>query len=895
MTATTRNLTIPKAIDQDIHVNYNAMLKEAIGAIGEMAGENWTNYNPSDPGITILEFMCYGLLDLGYKSDFPMKDLLSDKEDEIRTKNRLYTARQILFSNPVTLIDFRKVLIDRVEEIKNVWIEKKISNHGFNGTYEVCFELIDSLKSEWLNINYNSQIIDQVSDEQNTRKEFRLQIQEIIDGISGLLYQHRNLGSIFFKPTALVPLRLGLEGAFYLTKSSDIEKSVASIYYTLNNYLSRFIEFHTYNQLKKEGQTVGEIMEGPKLSNGFIKDADLLPRLKVVDTSAMRTLLVEINSISSVFSFAINIPGNSQKTGKINIPASKSPFFDHTLASELLSDNSSSFELYHGEQRITHIDQAKVNAHYQSLTQKQAVSNFGFKEDLGPTMPKGQYRDIRQFHSLQSLFPELYGLQTTHSLEGLSRERRAQIKQLKAYVMLFEQVIADHQAQMYNLGNLLSFESGVRVTKPLCQTYFTQGLYDSPGAEMILKAFDLYKNESNYLSEYPSTNWKNFKADRNNLYEDRLAQGKVPQKVNIKRKDTMLSHVYARLGQDYDLEPLLELNPKYGDYNLARVENISALLKSFSIYGGNLNRSYFLPEHLKKRHRRVKDGIGRHDMFSGLEYKFGLLFQLNHYYRGIIDVMSRWLEHEDPNVEVDCIFEKPGGKEPGWDIPQRYLLVRYYGTEILKLPDPNKQAQHELIKAYLEPLHLLMKQTKGFVMTDNSLIVDNLQNEHWRIIKNKEEVPLKKKGEGGEEPHVNLRQAQRVLDSQQEAWKDDIVNLESALATEGANCTGQKISSGSSEFMGAVSIFLPAWVCRLTESDFQNTFISRFAKEGPIQLSYELTMLNKADLTDLLAMRKRWLIGNYQLQQGKPMTSDAIMATKNLASFIINHKADLRK
>lgn len=885
MTVTAKHMTIPKTIDQDVHVNYDAMLKEAIGSIGEMAGDNWTNYNPSDPGITILEFMCYGLLDLGYKSSFSMKDLLSDKEDKIKTRNRLYTTRQILFSNPLTNNDFRKFLIDRVEEVKNVWIEKNQSNSGFDGTYEVSFELTDELKSEWLTINNNNYVIEKDSNEEAVKAAFKERIKEIIDGISGLLYQHRNLGTIYFRPTVLVPMSLWLEGTFYLTKSSDLEKSVARIYFTLNNYLSRFIEFHTYDQMKKDGSTVGEIMEGPKLSYGFIKDKDLLPRLTTMDTTAMKTLLVEVNSISSVFGFAVDLQGAEKKTGKIKIPNNTSPFFDYTKAAELLSDKSNPFELYHGEQRISHIDQSKVNAYYQSLTQKQAVSNFGFKENLGPQMPEGKFRNVRQFQSLQQLFPALYGLQTTHNLDGLSRERRAQIKQLKAYVMLFEQIIADHQAQMAGFDNLLSFNSGVKAAKPLCQTYFSQGLYDSPGAELILRAYDLYKNESHYLSEYPDTNWKTFKADQSNLYEDRLAKTKVPQKENIKRKNKMLSHVYARLGQDYDLEPLLELNPKYGDYNLARVENISAMLKNFSLYGGNLSRSYFLPEHLIRRHRKIKGEKGRNDLFTGIEYKFGLLLQLNHYYKGIIDVMSRWIENQDPNVEVDTVFLNQEKEESGWDYPSRYLLVRYYGNEILKLPDPNRAEPVGLIREYLEPLRLLSGQTKGFILIDNSLLVDNLQNDNWTIIKDGKPVPLKKKGNGNEITTVNLRQTQRVVESQSSAWANEKVSI--------VNSGG--ISSDISEFNGTVSLYLPQWVSRLAESDFQSTFLTQFAKEGPVQLVYQLNMLDKADLMNLLSLRKSWLAGNHSLQQGKEMPEESLSATREIASFIINHPTDLKK
>ena len=36
----------------------------------KFSGEKWTDYNYHDPGITLLEQICYAITDLGYKSNF---------------------------------------------------------------------------------------------------------------------------------------------------------------------------------------------------------------------------------------------------------------------------------------------------------------------------------------------------------------------------------------------------------------------------------------------------------------------------------------------------------------------------------------------------------------------------------------------------------------------------------------------------------------------------------------------------------------------------------------------------------------------------------------------------------------------------------------------------------
>jgi hypothetical protein len=886
MSVEVNHMTMPKEVKKDAHVNYDAMFREAIEAIGEMAGENWTNYNPSDPGVTILEYLCYGLLDLGYKSSFPMKDLLTDKEEEVKTRNRFYTSRQILFSNPLTSKDFRKVLVDRVEEIKNVWLEKSNTQHGFSGTYEVFFELSDSLKTEFLSV-YNESL---PGPKQQLREEFQEQLLVIINGINAILHQHRNLGTIFYRPTLLAPLKAEVQGSFYLSKEADVEKTIAKIFFTLNNYSSRFIHFKTYGQLKKDGLSVGDIMEGPRLSNGFINDSDLQPRKSVIDTTTLKSQLVAVSGINSVFSFGVEMPNSENTTGKIKIPRLTSPFFDYTNAAQLLTDKESLFQIYHGEQRIFNVDQAKVNAYYQSYTQRKAVSSYSFKEELGPQIPTGKFRNVEKFYSLQELFPSLYGLQTTRNLDGLSKERRGQIKQLKAYVMLFEQIIADHQSQLAHLGELLSFNSGVKVAKPLCNTYYAQGLYDSPGAELILKAFDVYKNRNSYLDQYPSTNWNEFKADPFNLYEDRLAKSKASEKVNIRRKNQMLSHVLARYGQQYNLESLLELNPRYGNYKLARVENISALLKNFALYGGNLSRSYFLPEHLKKRKRTSKLKAIRTDLFSGLEYKMGLLFQLNNYYKGIIDVVSRGLAENDPNLQTDEFFGPAPNTTPEEPLSIRFLQVSYYDEEILKLPNPTNESPETLIASYLTALRKWVHETKGFVLIDNSLIVDNLQAEQWQILRNSQPVLLRRKGSKQSPQSVNLRQAQRVVEQYANDWSNDSLELNCHWQ---ANENTESVSSGQSLFNGHVSLFLPKWVCRVAQPDFLQTFLTQIAKEGPLQLVYNLSLIDQPAMNELLGLKKTWLGGNYEIQQGKNMSEEAIEATRLLAQFILHQPIHL--
>ena len=102
------------------------MLKEGISLIQKFSGNKWTDFNYHDPGITLLEQICYALTDLGYRSSFNLEDILLINKDnfDLENENLLIPLNKILSSQPLTLIDYRKFILQRIDNVKNVWIEK---------------------------------------------------------------------------------------------------------------------------------------------------------------------------------------------------------------------------------------------------------------------------------------------------------------------------------------------------------------------------------------------------------------------------------------------------------------------------------------------------------------------------------------------------------------------------------------------------------------------------------------------------------------------------------------------------------------------------------------------------------------------------------------------------
>ena len=92
--------------------DYAILRSEGLKYIEELGSDLWTDYNEHDPGITILEALCYAITELGYRADLPMKDLLTEENGQIAASQALFTPRKILTQAPLNINDYRKLLID---------------------------------------------------------------------------------------------------------------------------------------------------------------------------------------------------------------------------------------------------------------------------------------------------------------------------------------------------------------------------------------------------------------------------------------------------------------------------------------------------------------------------------------------------------------------------------------------------------------------------------------------------------------------------------------------------------------------------------------------------------------------------------------------------------------
>jgi hypothetical protein len=80
---------------------------------------------------------------------------------------------------------------------------------------------------------------------------------------------------------------------------------------------------------------------------------------------------------------------------------------------------------------------------------------------------------VGRYYSIQHQFPAAYGIGATGLAARAPARRQAQARQLKAYLLFFDQLLADYFAQLAHVRDLFAFDGAGQ------QTYFT-GVIDDP-------------------------------------------------------------------------------------------------------------------------------------------------------------------------------------------------------------------------------------------------------------------------------------------------------------------------------------------------------------------------------------------------------------------------------
>jgi hypothetical protein len=954
--------TIPKERKLSPDQDFQWLRKEGLNYIESLGSDLWTDYNVHDPGITILEALCYAITELGYRADFPIKDLLTEADGKIGNTQAFYTAKNILTCNALTINDYRKLLVDIVG-IHNAWLyagdmikqaggketpvnevplfadckndelTAKKTDHPLylSGLYRVLLDLDNDDQFGDLNkgdieifnpvssgatpkfkagdISFTIELpywnevpadfVAAASKEEHITnieiaqedakwkctvttdtglpsltftitinlkpKDRKIELADLQDFFSPkytarifaqyllkiekiksilllakkTLHESRNLCEDFLKIETVQDEEVAICCDIDVRPDTDMEQVQAQVFYLIENYLNPSVNFYLLKELISKGIAVDEIFQGPKLNHGFIdtKELEGTNLREVIYTSDIINLLMDVPGVLSVRNFMLTkydkngdvIKGQSGLKWCMHIAPQHKPVLSINRSKIIFYKNNFPFLATYAEIR----DTLKL-----LRAGKERPKLKGQQDDL--LLPSGQYHVLEDYYSIQNDFPQTYGISAPGLPLSATPLRKAQAKQLKAYLLFFDQVLADFFSQLSNAKRLLSLED-------IRQTYFSQFLETIPHIDPVYKkdAADNAILKTVYTgqdSTVASTNkaWKKLVEDEIKFEE---------------RRNLFLDHLLARFAEGFNEYVLMMYTINYKDRTAASltseklIQNKIGFLKEYPVisYERGKGFNYFpLDENDKIDEIKLWDT----DNVSGLEKRTSKLAGIKNYYRRFLSCIK--------DIDITAIQETV--VENGMELVKTYytFTVKNKNGDVL-LPNEKFESSGEIAKVVAELVNLL---------NDKANYLYDATSKKIEVINSASKVVAV-----SSTTYNTKADADKIIRQFEKEFSEDCPDAEGMMLIEHILLRPRKDDFNlmtvcldkDCEFCGEedpysfrASVFLPYWP-EAFSMNFRNYFEQMIRTESPAHVMLKVCWLNNAQMRDLEITYKSWI------------------------------------
>ena len=542
-------------------LDYEYLREEGIKFIKQLAGSVWTDFNEHDPGVTILEQLCFALTDLSYRTDFDIHNYFYNQHQE----SFLWTKDTELFScAAVSINDYRKIIVDAIPELNNIWIFPLTEKHSAKGLYKIILDTEFGMSKEKANA-----IIDEVRDTYLKNRNFCEDIEEIV---------------------IAKEVKILIHASIEINEKKDAESILAEIYHRLDFFLNPEIEFYSYED---SAEYNNEEVNGPLLKNGFVKDENLNTKLSNIIISDLMKIILQIEGVVQVKDIYVQLDDKIFEN-KIEI--------GQTELLKLLVDPETI--CFYNESRKYHkLDKSLANQKIRQLNGLKKRTSV-VQKDIITSQRYEEVIELEKYFSVQNDFPLIYGIGEYGIAPDSTDKRKAQAKQLKGYLLLFDQIMANYLSQLAHIKDLYSVNTELR------QTYFYQSLETViPNIKPLLET-NIHDSKNGF---------SHYKLNLSKLSENRNQY--------IDRRNRFLDYMLAIRGEEYDQYPLSHFNYYYekNEHEEFLINNKTDLLKQLPYFSRHRGKAFNYKEQNKiDKESNIEKRIS---LLLGIEYKSSSLLE----------------------------------------------------------------------------------------------------------------------------------------------------------------------------------------------------------------------------------------------------------------------------
>lgn len=441
-------------------LSFYSLRKTGIGYAQQFSGEIWTDFNAHDPGVTILEQLCYGLSELNYRTDFNVEDHLAQPDGYLDlTKLALAPPEDIMPSRACTAADYQNLLLDGIEEIDRLWITPLTSD--YLGLYKIELQLTPTQRSL-------CQARPSLAD-------------KIIDKVSQVFGKNRNLGEDIGEICIIEDSGYELVASLELSDNYSAEHLLSKIYHVCQQWLMGELLIENYEDLKNQGQELDNILLGPKTLHGRYQIIEGQTATGSRTLSSLYSQIRSIEGIDVIKHLALTESrrrsyGSPAKAAHVQQTQAEA----HTQAPEPAQarEPTEQGQNIRGKSWL-HIPDDPQDIHitlqrngqpvkidfetFRSHVEHRQFKQYSMRHTRQEVSSlyqaiEGSYRQLNQYHSVQLHFPVHYNL----SLMGVQVSgdplAKAKANQLKGYLLIFDQLMANFSKNINNLKTLFSID-----------------------------------------------------------------------------------------------------------------------------------------------------------------------------------------------------------------------------------------------------------------------------------------------------------------------------------------------------------------------------------------------------------------------------------------------------
>ena len=489
--------------------SFEQLREEGIRLLQDLSGDHWTDYNLHDPGVTMLEALCFALTELIYRADFPVADFLAGKDGKIDfARQSLHPPELIYPCRPTTLEDYRRALLDLVSSAEGVSLSAGPDAGLMQGLYRIDVRPGDS--------NDQGRSVAEVLAAYRRLRNICEDVETVAEA-----------GEIPCELVAEIEIGGGRDPV-------DI---LADVYDCCDRFIAAPPAYADIEAMVRAGRPLDALFDGPETRSGFIEREPSGYAASQLYVGDIARQVAAVEGVVAVKWLALAEEGGAPESGAVVWRRVEPDHSQKALRLRVPGGDQ--------EQKVRLMRRgAPVR-----VSARDALLKFGDLRaarrirrraalDMNSACPRpvGTHVDLQRYYSAQSHFPPIYGLNRYGVPETATAREKAAVQQLKGFLAICDQVMAHAAAQLGHLRDLYTAGDGA------AQSYWWQMLGDEevPGMD------SLYCRPAQEI--------------RDEVY--------APFDRYVERKDRVLDYLLALYGESYSQNSLRRFGGYYSDAEL---------------------------------------------------------------------------------------------------------------------------------------------------------------------------------------------------------------------------------------------------------------------------------------------------------------------------------------